>query len=122
MRSKNAKDKLTEAIIDPTTSEVRMKALKKSQELAGTAVLLATKAMPRRGEHFFSLNKTLLGKNAQVKWCQIVDAQVGAANWTDLQGNVQEIARENYVESFRDCIKFHLLSVFSHDSREQQKY
>jgi len=48
-RSAMAKDKLTEAQIDPTTSKDRMKALVKSLELASTAVLLATKAIPRRG-------------------------------------------------------------------------
>ena len=45
-----------------------MKALVKSKELSGTAVLLATKAVPRRGEQFFSLYETLLGENAQMKW------------------------------------------------------
>ena len=90
-----------------------MKALEKSQELGATAVILASKAMPRRGEQFFFPKETLLGENARVKWCQIVDAQIGAANWTDLQGNVQEIAREHSLESFRDCVKFHLFSVFA---------
>ena len=89
-----------------------MEALEKSEDLARTAVLLADKALPRRGKHFFTLYETLLGENAQVKWCQIVEAQVGAANWTNLQGNVQEVAREHSIESFRDCVKFHLLSVF----------
>ena len=96
--------------------------LVKGEELAGTAVLLATKAIPRRKKQTFSLYKMLLGENAQVKWCQIVEAQIGAANWTDLQGNVQEAAREHSIKSFRDCVKFHLLSVFSHDAGEQQKY
>ena len=57
-----------------------------------------------------------------MKWSQIVGAQIGAANWTNLQGKIQAIALEYYVEAFRDCIKFHLLSIFAHDSGEQQKY
>jgi len=121
-RSNNAKAKLADAKEDPNSSKDRIKALEKSQELARTAVLLAGKALPRRGKQFLSLYKMLLGENAQVKWCQIVEAQTGAANWTDLQGNVQEVAREHSIESFRDCVKFHLLSVFSHDAGEQQKY
>ena len=60
-RSAIAKDKLTEAKIDPTTSEDKMKALIKNLELASTAVILATKAIPRRGKQFFS---PLLGENA----------------------------------------------------------
>ena len=55
IKHKNAKDKLQEAINDPTTSEDRMKALEKSQQLGGTAVLLASKAIPRRGKQLFFL-------------------------------------------------------------------
>ena len=44
-----------------------MKALKKSQELADTPMVLATKYNPRRGRHFFALYETLLGENAQIK-------------------------------------------------------
>ena len=67
-RNKTAKVKLQDAKNDPLTSEDRMKALVKSQELAGAAVLLATKSIPRRGKQFFSLYETLQGENAQVKW------------------------------------------------------
>ena len=49
-------------------------------------------------------------------------AQIGATGWTNLQGQVQAIAREYSVESFRDCVKFHLLSVFAQDAGEQQKH
>ena len=66
-----------------------MKALEKSQQLGGTAVLLASKAIPRRGKQLFFLYKTLQGENARVKWGRIVEAQIGATGWTDLQGNVQ---------------------------------
>ena len=108
-RSTNAKDELTDAMDEANTSKDRMKALEKSEELVRTAVLIAAKALPRKGKHFFTLYKMLLGEDARVEWCQIVEAQIGAANWTDLQGNVQEVAREHSIESFRDCVKFHLL-------------
>ena len=51
-----------------------------------------------------------------------METQVGATPWTELKGNVQNNTRAHSVESFRDCVKFHLLSVFSHDAVEQQKY
>ena len=51
-RSNNAKAKLTDAKDDKNSSKDRIKALEKSQELARTAVLLAGKAMPRRGSIF----------------------------------------------------------------------
>ena len=82
----------------------------------------AEKAIPKKGVNLFSLYVTLLGDSAQVKWSQIVETQVGATPWTDLKGNVQNLAREHSVESFRDCVKFHLLSFFSHNAAEQQKY
>jgi len=63
-RCTNTKDKLNNAILDPTTSKDRMKALKKSQELADKAVFIANKSIPRRGKQFFSLYETLPGENA----------------------------------------------------------
>jgi hypothetical protein len=42
MRLNMSKDKLVDAKNDPRTPEDRMKALEKSQELASTAVILAT--------------------------------------------------------------------------------
>jgi len=121
-RHNQAKEKLQDAKNDPTTSKDRMKALKKSQELAPTAVLLATKLVLRRGKQIFSLHKMLLGESAQVKWFCIMGAQIGVANWTNLQGIVQLLARDYSVESFRDYVQFHLLSVFTYDAGEQQKY
>ena len=58
-----AKDKLGDATLNPTSSEDRMKALEKSEELASTAVTLATTSIPRRAKQFFSLYKTLLEEN-----------------------------------------------------------
>ena len=57
-----------------------------------------------------------------MKWSRIVDSQIEAATWTDLQGNVQNNDRDNSVDSFRECVKFHQLSVFAHNAEEQQKY
>ena len=58
-----AKNKLGNATLDPITSEDRMNSLEKSEELASTAVTLATKSIPRRAKQFFSLYKTLLEEN-----------------------------------------------------------
>ena len=51
-----------------------------------------------------------------------MDTQVGVMPWTDLQGNVHKEVREHLPNSFSDCVKFHLLSVFSYDTAEHQKY
>ena len=122
MRFNVTQKKSDKAISDPTTTPERAKALEKSLELATTAMVVAEKALLKRGKAFFSLYETLLGESSQVKWSRIVDTQIRVIPWTDLQGNVQNIAHEHSVDSFRECVKFHLLSVFSHDVAEHQKY
>ena len=51
-----------------------------------------------------------------------MDTQDGVMPWTDLQGNVHNEVREHLPDSVRDCVKFHLLSVFLYDAAEHQKY
>jgi hypothetical protein len=75
--------KSNKAIADPTTTLERTTALKKSLELATTAVVVAEKALLKRGEAFFALYKTLLGESSQVKWSRIVDTQMGVIPWTN---------------------------------------
>ena len=70
----------------------------------------------KRGKSFFGFYKTMLGESSRVRWSRIVDTQVGVMPWTNLQGNVHNKERENSAQAFRDCVKFHLLTVFSHDS------
>ena len=57
-----------------------------------------------------------------MKWARIVDTQVGVMPWTELQGNVHKEVWEHLPDSFRDCVKFHLLLLFLHDAAEHQKY
>ena len=51
-----------------------------------------------------------------------MEIQIGAAPWTDLQGHIHVSSREHSVVAFEDCVCFHLLSIFSNDAVEQQKY
>ena len=80
-RSTNAKDKLTDAKDDKNTSEDRMKALEKSEELARTAVLLAGKALSKRGKQFFSLYEMLQGEMPELSgsklWLPKLEQQTG---------------------------------------------
>ncbi len=84
---------------------------KKAQEAKATAA-----------EGFFSLYANLLSEDARFRWDKIVTSQVGAAPWTDLQGNEHENERDKCMESFQDCITFHLLDMFPGDAAEQQHY
>ena len=87
-----AQKKSDKAIADPTTTPERAKALEKSLELATTAVVIAEKTLLKRGKAFFSLYETLLGENSQARWSRIMDTHIGVIPWTDLPGNVQNIA------------------------------
>jgi hypothetical protein len=84
---------------------------KKAQEAKATAA-----------EGFFSLYANLLRKDARFRWDKIVSSQVGAAPWTDLQGNEYEEEHGKSMESFQDCITFHLLDMFPGDAAKQQRY
>ena len=83
---------------------------------------VALEAKATAAEGFFSLYANLLSEDARFRWDKIVASQVGAAPWTDLQGNEHEKEREKSMESFQDCITFHLLDMFPGDAAEQQRF
>ena len=60
----------------------------------------------------FVIYKILLSKNAQSKWTNIVASQINANPWTDLKGTVHAVPLSPLVQSFEDCVTFHLLTVF----------
>jgi hypothetical protein len=79
---------------------------------------LEAKAMATEG--FFSLYANLLSKDSEFHWYKIVSGQIGAALWTDLQGNEHKKESAKSMESFQDCITFHLLDIFPGNAAEQQ--
>ncbi len=81
---------------------------KKAQEAKATAA-----------EGYFSLYANLLSEDARFRWDKIVASQVGAAPWTDLQGNKYEEECGKSMESFQDCFIFLLLDMFPGDAAEQ---
>ena len=70
----------------------------------------------------FVLYENLLSENAWHKWSKIVDSQIGANPWTDLKGTVHTVSQSPSVQSFEDCVTFHLLTVFPQDAAEQERY
>jgi hypothetical protein len=83
-------------------------------------VALEAKAMA--AEDFLLLYVNLLSKDARFRWDKIVSSQVGAAPWTDLQGNEHKKEHGKSMESFHDCITFHLLDMFPSNAAEQQRF
>ncbi len=82
----------------------------------------AIEAKATAAECFFSLYVNLLSEDARFRWDKIVSSQVRTAPWTDLQGNEHEKEREKSMESFQDCITFHLLDMSPSDAAEQQRF
>jgi hypothetical protein len=80
----------------------------------------ALEAKATAAEGFFLLYANLLSKDARFRWDKIVTSQIGVAPWTDLQGNKHEKERAKGMESFQDCITFHLLDMFPGNAAEQQ--
>ncbi len=117
-----AQKKSDNAIKDPTSTVDEKKVLKKSLELAIQAVMEAELHLLKRRKAFFGFYETMLGEGPRVRWTRIVDSQIGVMPWTNLKGEVNNVEREYSAESFRDCVKFHLLKVFNHDVAEHQKY
>jgi len=73
-------------------------------------------------EGFFSLYANLLSVEARIAWDKIVSRQIGVTPWTNLKGKTQNTIQEKTKASFDDCTKFHLMTVFSEDAAEQQKF
>jgi hypothetical protein len=96
--------------------------LKASFKDALLAKKVALEAQVTDAECFFLLYSNLLSKDAQFRWDKIVSSQVGAALWTDLQGNEHEKEHGKSMESFQDCITFHLLNIFPSDAAKQQRF
>ena len=70
----------------------------------------------------FVLYKNLLSENAWSKWSTIVANQIKVNPWTDLTGNMHTAPQSPLVQSFEDCVTFHLLTVFPQDASEQERY
>jgi len=73
-------------------------------------------------EGFFSTYANLLSIEARIAWDNIVARQISTAPWTDLKGKKHPIAQAKTKKSFDECVTHHLLTVFTIDSAERQKY
>ena len=70
----------------------------------------------------FSTYANLLSTEKRMAWDKIVERQCDVMNWTDLKGQKHEKARAKSMKSFLDCTKHHVLTMFSMDAAEVEKY
>jgi hypothetical protein len=73
---------------------------------------VALEAQATAAKGFFSLYANLLSEDARFFWDKIVSSQVGAAPWMCGKS----------MESFQDCITFHLLDMLPDNAAKQQRF
>ena len=102
-KSKKDADDTNQSPLEESKASLKYALLekKKAQEAKATAA-----------EGYFSLYANLLSEDARYHWDKIVASQIGAAPWTNLQGNEHKKEQDKSMESFQDCITFHLLVMF----------
>ena len=71
---------------------------------------------------FFSTYANLLSIEARIAWERIVEQQIGTIPWTDLKGKKRTKVQSKTKKSFDDCVTHHLLTVFSSDAADRQKF
>jgi hypothetical protein len=70
----------------------------------------------------FQFYANLLSLDAKYLWNKIVQEQMEADPFKNLQGVSRKGPKGLLQESFNDCIMFHLLTVFPNNKAEQEKY
>jgi hypothetical protein len=70
----------------------------------------------------FQFYANLLSLDAKYAWNKIVREQMDMDPYKDLKGVPRKGPRGLSLESFDDCIMFHLLTVFPNNAAEQEKY
>ncbi len=91
-------------------------------EMAKKAMEDAKDAMNPAASQMFTFYLNLLSPVCKYSWNKIVGKQMESNPFANLQGVSLEGPREMSYKLFNDCIMFHLLTVFSINAAEQEKY
>jgi hypothetical protein len=70
----------------------------------------------------FAFYSNLLSSESKYAWNKIIYEQMEGGQYVNLQGVSLEGPRGMSRESFNDCMMFHLLTAFSINAAEQEKY
>ena len=96
--------------------------LVQAAKTAATAYEKAKAEMASVAEQVFELYSMLIAEKARQPWTKLVQEQVEAAPWTDLQGVEHAEQHTKSWNSFLECVRFHLLTVFCNDATETERY
>ena len=64
----------------------------------------------------------LIAEKSRQPWTKIMQEQVEASPWTDLQGFKHAEQHGKSWDSFLGCVMFHLVTVFSNDATKTDRY
>ena len=70
----------------------------------------------------FQLYSNFLLEEARQPWNKIPAEQIDCSPWKNLRGNVHNTPRSKTWDSFKECVMFHLLTVFCSDAAKAQRY
>ncbi len=95
--------------------QVDLEKAKQAQETTKGTMTIATSEM-------FAFYLNLLSRESKYPWNKIISKQMESNPYVNLQGVSLEGPRGMSHESFSNCIMFHLLTAFSINAAEQEKY
>jgi hypothetical protein len=70
----------------------------------------------------FQLYSNFLLEEVRQLWNKILAKQIDSSPWKDLRGIVHNTPRSKTWDSFKECVTFHMLTVFRNDAAEVQRY
>ncbi len=79
-------------------------------------------AMTAAASEMFAFYLNLLSPESKYAWNKIISEQMENNMFVNLQGVSLEGPRRMSCKSFKDCVMFHLLTVFPINAAEQEKY
>ena len=101
-----------------TADAIALGVAKKACKEAIKKVEEAKKVVAMAGAKPFELYTNLLADKARQPWEKILKAQVTQAPWEDVFGVPHTETPTKNWSSFRECLKFHLQTVFCFDAGE----
>ncbi len=88
---------------------------KQSQKAAKGAMIIAANKM-------FAFYSNLLSPESKYTWNKIISKQTESDPYVNLQGDSLEGPRGMSCKLFKDCVMFHLFTVFPINATKQEKY
>ncbi len=111
-----------EAEVAPAVKDDMKASFSSDLEKAKQAKRIAKGAMTVGASKMFLFYSKLLSPESKYAWNKIVSEQTESNPYVNLQGDTLEGPRGMLPQSFHDCVMFHLLTTFSINAADQEKY